>query len=74
MKREEIVERLKARLAKEKIVIREETDPLDLDSFLIVELIAWAQDELGIALDVAAMDFSVFASFDALAEHIFDTQ
>ena len=75
MDKREIIEKLKVFIEGEaSIVIQDEKQKLDIDSFTMMMVITFVKMELKTELDVDKMDFDNFTSLDLLADLVLMTQ
>ena len=74
MTRDDIIDRLED-LIEEQIEkkISGPDEQLDIDSFTMMLIITYSEDELGVKLDVDQMDFDAFKSLSVLADLVIET-
>ena len=71
MKRPDVVEKLKNLIEQEReIIIDNDDQKLDIDSFTMTLIISFVNDEMGVVLDMETLDFDAFTSLNTLADLI----
>ena len=71
MKRPDVIEKLKNLIEQEReIVIDNDDQKLDIDSFTMTLIISFVNDEMGVVLDMETLDFDAFTSLNTLADLI----
>jgi len=69
MERSEITRKLKDLIESEaKISIASNDQELDIDSFMMMMIITFIDQEFAVALDMDELDFDAFTSLDTLAD------
>ena len=71
MKRPDVIEKIKNLIEEEReIVIDNDDQKLDIDSFTMTLIISFVNDEMGVVLDMETLDFDAFTSLNTLADLI----
>ena len=71
MKRPDVIEKIKNLIEQEReIVIDNDDQKLDIDSFTMTLIISFVNDEMGVVLDMETLDFDAFTSLNTLADLI----
>ena len=71
MKRPDVIENIKNLIEQEReIVIDNDDQKLDIDSFTMTLIISFVNDEMGVVLDMETLDFDAFTSLNTLADLI----
>ena len=71
MKRPDVIEKIKNLIEQEReIVIDNDNQKLDIDSFTMTLIISFVNDEMGVVLDMETLDFDAFTSLNTLADLI----
>lgn len=71
MERSDVIEKLKTLIEEEREIIIDNNDQkLDIDSFTMTLIISVVNDEIGVALDMETLDFDAFTSLNTLADLI----
>ena len=71
MKRPDVIEKLKNLIEQEReIIIDNDDQKLDIDSFTMTLIISFVNDEMGVVLDMETLDFDAFTSLNTLADLI----
>lgn len=75
MTKEELITQLKGIIeAETENNISSATEELDIDSFTMMLVITYADDELSVQLDMDSLDFDAFTSLDSLSNLILEHQ
>lgn len=71
MRREDVVEKLKDLIeSQSEIVVTDYDKPLDIDSYLMMLIITFVEEEMGVQLDMDKLDFDDFKSLNTFADMI----
>jgi acyl carrier protein len=71
MKKSEILEHLKKLIEDEtEIGISDNDQKLDIDSFMMLMIISYVNDNMGVEIDMENLDFDVFTSLNTLSDLI----
>ena len=71
MERPQVIDKLKTLIEEEReITIDNNDQKLDIDSFTMTLIISVVNDEIGVMLDMEALDFDAFTSLNSLADLI----
>jgi acyl carrier protein len=75
MERPQVIDKLKNLIEEEReITIDNNDQKLDIDSFTMTLIISVVNDEIGVMLDMEALDFDAFTSLNSLADLILAEQ
>ena len=75
MERPQVIDKLKTLIEEEReITIDNNDQKLDIDSFTMTLIISVVNDEIGVMLDMEALDFDAFTSLNSLADLILAEQ
>ena len=69
MNRSDIAAKLKTLIESQNdIVIHSYDDDLDIDSYMMMLIISYVEEEMGVRLDLEKLDFDAFKSLNTFAE------